>query len=213
MLTANQLKYEYPGGKGLAFPDLNCGEGESMLIMGDSGSGKTTLLHLLAGVLQPVSGSIWLKDTLYSSLTASQRDNIRGKEIGMVFQKHLFIHGLTVIENLLAAQKLAGLQPDSSYLSDLMQGLEIYHLKGEKPHRLSDGEQQRFSIARALANRPAYILADEPTSSLDDNNCRRFMDLIRQPLTPKPVSWIVATHDQRLTKHFSTIYHLKNPEN
>ena len=118
------------------------------------------------------------------------------------------MEGLSVYENLKAAQKLSGSSTDIFHLEQLMHQLGISQLSHKKPYKLSQGEQQRFSIARALANKPLYVLADEPTSSLDDRNCEKFIELIRLNLTEKPVSWIIATHDQRLKKYFSTIYEL-----
>ncbi len=208
MLTTHSLIFQYPYGNPFAFPDLQCKAGESLLILGESGSGKTTLLHLLSGILTPQSGDLEVDGTKINQLKNTERDVFRGKQMGMVFQKHFFMEGLSVFENLKAAQKLSGSLSDISHLEQLMEKLGISHLSKKKPYKLSQGEQQRFSIARALANKPSYLLADEPTSSLDDRNCEKFIELIRLPLTEKPVSWIIATHDQRLKKYFSNIYEL-----
>lgn len=208
MLTTHSLIFQYPSGNPFAFPDLQCKAGESLLILGDSGSGKTTLLHLLSGILTPQSGDLDVDGTKINQLENTERDAFRAKQMGMVFQKHFFIEGLSVFENLKAAQKLSGSLSDTSHLEQLMEKLGISHLSKKKPYKLSQGEQQRFSIARALANKPSYVLADEPTSSLDDRNCEKFIELMQLPLTEKPVSWIIATHDQRLKKYFSNIYEL-----
>lgn len=208
MLSTHSLNFQYPSGTPFSFPDLQCKPGENLLILGDSGSGKTTLLHLLSGILTPQSGDVYAEGIKLNLIKVTERDAFRGKHMGMIFQKHFFMEGLSVFENLKAAQKLSGSATDIDHLDQLMVKLGIKPLSRKKPYKLSQGEQQRFSIARALANKPAYVLADEPTSSLDDRNCEKFIELIRLPFTGKPVSWIIATHDQRLKKYFTNIYEL-----
>jgi ABC-type lipoprotein export system ATPase subunit len=208
MLSTQSIIFKYPFGTSFSFPDLQCKPEENLLILGESGSGKTTLLHLLSGILSPQSGDVDVDGVNLNQLKVTERDAFRGKHIGMIFQKHFFMEGLSVFENLKAAQKLSGSTTDINHLEQLMDQLGIFSLSHKKPYKLSQGEQQRFSIARALANKPSYVLADEPTSSLDDRNCEKFIELIRLPLIDKPVSWIIATHDGRLKKYFSTIYEL-----
>jgi ABC-type lipoprotein export system ATPase subunit len=208
MLSTQSIIFKYPYGTSFSFPDLQCKPEENLLILGESGSGKTTLLHLLSGILSPQSGDVDVDGVNLNQLKVTERDAFRGKHIGMIFQKHFFMEGLSVFENLKAAQKLSGSTTDINHLEQLMDQLGIFSLSHKKPYKLSQGEQQRFSIARALANKPSYVLADEPTSSLDDRNCEKFIELIRLPLIDKPVSWIIATHDGRLKKYFSTIYEL-----
>ncbi|MBW6478193.1 MAG: ATP-binding cassette domain-containing protein [Bacteroidales bacterium] len=208
MLFTHSLKFQYPSGPPFTFPDLQCKPGDNLLILGESGCGKTTLLHLLSGILTPQSGDLDVDGIKLNQLKDTKRDAFRGKQMGMIFQKHFFMEGLSVFENLKAARKLSGSAADNSHLEQLMEKLGISHLSHKKPYKLSQGEQQRFSIARALANKPSYVLADEPTSSLDDRNCEKFVELIRLPLTRKPVCWIIATHDQRLKKYFSNICEL-----
>ncbi len=208
MLTTHSLIFQYPSGTPFSFPDLQCKPGNNLLILGESGSGKTTLLHLLSGILTPQSGDIDADGIKLNQLKMTERDAFRGKHMGMIFQKHFFMEGLSVFENLKAAQKLSGSATDIHHLDQVMVKLGIKNLSRKKPYKLSQGEQQRFSIARALANKPSYVLADEPTSSLDDRNCEKFIELIRLSFTGKPVSWIIATHDQRLKKYFPNIYEL-----
>jgi putative ABC transport system ATP-binding protein len=208
MLSTQSIIFKYPYGTSFSFPDLQCKPEENLLILGESGSGKTTLLHLLSGILSPQSGFVDVDGIKLNQLKVTERDAFRGKQMGMVFQKHFFMEGLSVFENLKAAQKLSGSSTDILHLEQLMDQLGISSLSHKKPYKLSQGEQQRFSIARAMANKPSYVLADEPTSSLDDRNCEKFIELIRLPLIKKPASWIIATHDRRLKKYFSTIYEL-----
>ncbi len=208
ILSATSLSYHYPSGKALSFPDLTCAEGENMLITGMSGSGKTSLLHLLSGILSASQGEVKYGTVSLTEMTHAEKDSFRGNTIGMVFQKHFFIDGISVMENLRAARRLAGNDADTAYLQKLTEGLGIAHLGGKKPSHLSEGEQQRFSIARALANNPSWILADEPTSSLDDMHCEMFIELMGLSFSPQPLSWIIATHDGRLKPHFSNVYNL-----
>jgi ABC-type lipoprotein export system ATPase subunit len=206
MLFVNNLTCRYTGEKTFTFQQINCPSGQNLLISGASGSGKTTLLHLIAGILKPLKGSVVFGDQDISGFTQRQADQFRGRNIGMIFQKNFFIQGLNVYENLIAAQRLSGNPINNSYLDELMANLSIASLRDKRPDTLSQGEQQRFSIARAMANKPSWIIADEPTSSLDDENCNRFMELIR--LTADKASWIIATHDNRLKGHFSNIIHI-----
>lgn len=208
MLLTRSLTFQYPGREPFSFPDVQCAVGENLLILGESGSGKTTLLHLLAGILSSASGEIIFNNTSLSALNGRARDTFRGQNIGMVFQKHMFIEGLSVFENLVAAQHLSGVSPDKAYLDQLLARLGISTLSHKPAHQLSQGEQQRFSIARALASKPSWVLADEPTSSLDDRNCQNFTGLMELDLTGKPLSWVVATHDQRIRNYFTSVTNL-----
>lgn len=131
-------------------------------------------------------------------------DRFRGQHIGLVFQHHYFIRSVSVWENLLAAQYLAGYTPNKSRLRTLIERLGINGLENKRPDTLSMGEMQRFSVARALVNAPTILLADEPTSSLDDANCDAFIDLITSQAEQHEASLIVASHDARLLSRFST---------
>jgi len=207
-LTVQSLTYQYPSGQWIPLPDFVLPKGENLLILGRSGTGKTTMLHLLAGILVPEKGEVRFGDTNFSSLPSSERDLFRGSNIGMIFQKNLFIDGISVRENLVAARRLAGNKVDEPLIGKILNQLGIGHLGRKSPRQLSEGEQQRFSIARALINEPGWVLADEPTSSLDDFNCNLFVDLMKGISRTRPVSWLVATHDARLKSHFSRIVQL-----
>lgn len=208
MLKLDNVRFHYKQGRAFEYPDLACREGEKILVLGESGSGKTTLLHLIAAILKPSAGSITLNGVELSRMDNHLADQFRGQHIGMVFQRHLFFRGLTVFENLEAARKLSGLPPDKPYLEELAHIFGVSDIRHTLPARLSQGEQQRFSIARALANRPMLVLADEPTSSLDDKNCMVFADLINKPIQSYRPGWIIATHDQRLRTITERIYTL-----
>ncbi len=203
MLRTTGLQYSYDGRHTLSFPDINCKAGEHWLLLGQSGSGKTTLLHLLGGLLRPRAGRIEVADTDMSALPASRLDRFRGRRIGIVFQTAHFVNALTVEENLLLAQQLAGLKPSRSRIDELLEHLNLGHKLKAKPSRLSIGEQQRAAIARAIVNQPDIILADEPTSALDGHNCDNVIRLLEGQARAVGATLLVVTHDQRLKERFS----------
>ena len=198
MICTKNLRIEYKGRKSLNFQDISINKGEQWLLKGDSGTGKTTLLHLLSGILSPTSGSIEINDVLINELSQSENDRFRAETIGLIFQKNLFVSSLSMYNNLVVTQKLAGTVIDKEYIAHLTDELNITELINKRPHELSQGEQQRFSIARALVNQPKIILADEPTSSLDNTNCQRFADIISKVCNTHGVTLLIATHDNRL---------------
>jgi len=201
MISTKGLNFKYNEQASFSFPDINLGKDENLLIIGSSGIGKTTLLHLLAGLLESNSGSINLYGQDISKLTQHQIDKFRGQNIGIVFQKPHFVNSLTVKENLQLAQYL-GNKKDQNRIIDILSSLDILDKENKKPKKLSQGEKQRASIAMAIVNSPKLILADEPTSSLDDENCDRVIKLLKKQASEFKAQLIVITHDNRLKKHF-----------
>lgn len=201
MISTKGLNFKYNEQASFSFPDINLGKDENLLIIGSSGIGKTTLLHLLAGLLESNSGSINLYGQDISKLTQHQIDKFRGQNIGIVFQKPHFVNSLTVKENLQLAQYL-GNKKDQNRIVDILSSLDILDKENKKPKKLSQGEKQRASIAMAIVNSPKLILADEPTSSLDDENCDRVIKLLKKQASEFKAQLIVITHDNRLKKHF-----------
>jgi putative ABC transport system ATP-binding protein len=179
--------------------------GEQWLLRGNSGSGKTTLLHLMAGLLKPTSGEIYVQNTLLNSLKNNQLDHFRGQYIGIVFQQPYLIKTLNAIDNLKIANLMAGKKVTSAVLLQLLDNLNIAHLQKKYPHQLSTGEAQRLCIARALANSPALLLADEPTAALDDQNARQVAELLQKQATESQTALVIATHDSRLENYFQLI--------
>lgn len=202
MLATKQLQFSYTRNQVMNFPDFNLQKGEHWLLLGQSGSGKTTLLHLLGGLLSPTGGSIRIGDTELGDLRASALDQFRGKNIGIVFQKSHFVRALSVGENLMLAQQLAGIKPNRERSIELLERLNIADKLRLKPDRLSIGEQQRAAIARALINQPPIILADEPTSALDDHNATEVIDLLEEQANELGSTLLVVTHDKRLKDRF-----------
>ncbi|UII29561.1 ATP-binding cassette domain-containing protein [Fulvivirga ulvae] len=210
MLKTKSLHYAYNHHQKFHFPDFEVRDNENMLILGESGIGKTTLLHVLAGLLKPVSGSIQLDSTDFTKLSSGQLDRFRGNNIGIVFQRPRFIHSLTLEENLHLVQYLANKNRSSQRLTEVLNRLGIGRHRKASPHRLSQGEQQRAAIALALVNQPRLILADEPTSSLDDNNCSIVSDLLLEQASATQAMLVVITHDQRLKEVFNNKLELSN---
>ena len=201
MIKTESLKFSYDGKKYFDFPDINLDSGENLLIIGNSGIGKTTLLHLLAGILKPGSGSISISGLDISKFSDTELDKFRGDNIGIVFQKPHFISSLTINENLKLAQYLSP-SKISGDAKKILESLNIKDKYQQKPNQLSEGEKQRASIALALINSPSLILADEPTSSLDDFNCDNVIKLLKTQAKDHKAQLIVITHDARLKKHF-----------
>ena len=201
MVKTELLKFSYDGKKYFDFPDINLNSGENLLIIGSSGIGKTTLLHLLGGILKPESGSINISGTDISKFSDTELDKFRGDNIGIVFQKPHFISSLTINEILKLAQYLSP-SKTSGDAKKILESLNIKDKYQQKPNQLSEGEKQRASIALALINSPSLILADEPTSSLDDFNCNNVIKLLKKQANDHKAQLIVITHDARLKKHF-----------
>ncbi len=203
MVATKALQFTYDKDNRFSFPDISLSEGENLLILGPSGIGKTTLLHLLGGLLRPENGSILIDETDLSLLSDKALDAFRGRHIGVVFQRPHFVSSLTVKENLLLAQYLSKTAQNTNELLSLLDHLAIKNKANQKAHRLSEGQKQRASIAMALVNNPKLLLADEPTSSLDDQNCERVIQLLKQQAETLKANLIVITHDHRLKSHFS----------
>lgn len=205
MIQTKNIRYSYPSGSHFAFEDFACRQGEHWLITGPSGCGKTTFLHLLAGLLPASEGEIQITGKNMTGRSASETDRIRGREMGIIFQTPHFVQSLTVGENLLLAQELSGKGKDRERIDYLLYKLDIQTKQTAKPNALSQGELQRLSVARAVVHRPSVILADEPTSSLDDVNCAATLNLLIEQAQALDASLLIVTHDNRLYPHFNHI--------
>ncbi|MEM9051651.1 MAG: ATP-binding cassette domain-containing protein, partial [Bacteroidota bacterium] len=166
------------------------------------GVGKTTLLHLIGGLLSIPKGEIWISDVALSSLSNQERDTFRGNNIGFVLQQPHFIQSLTVLENVKAAQYFGKNEVNEDEAVRLLNELGIEKYKSKKTNQLSGGERQRLSIARALSISPAIVLADEPTSSLDDFNALKVYELLVKEADANDATLVVVTHDNRLKAKF-----------
>ena len=202
MLAAKSIKYSYNSNNSFEFPDFCLESTEDLLIIGDSGVGKTTFLNILGGLLLPQSGSITLNGTNYSDLSSKDLDKFRGKNIGIIFQSPYFVNNLNLMDNLLFSLFLSKNHQDKNVVIELLNQVGLKDKIYSKPNDLSQGEKQRASIALALVKKPNLILADEPTSSLDDNNCDLVVSLLKEQSQLSKCKLKIITHDARLKKHF-----------
>jgi len=203
MIQSKNVTFTYNSTTSFEFPNINCEVADALLITGISGKGKTTLLHLLGGLLRPKSGTISIQETNIASLSEKDLDQFRGKNIGLVLQQSHFIAALNVLENVVLASWLATGKKATNKAISLLKELDLEDQMYKLPSNLSVGQQQRVSIARALINEPKLLLADEPTSSLDDENATKVADLLAHLSKEYKASLIIVTHDYRLKSKFS----------
>ena len=200
MIETKSLEFSYDNSFVFKFPDIKLESNENLLVLGNSGIGKSTLLHNLAGILRPKSGSIKIFDQDISNLSEFELDKFRGQNIGIIFQRSHFVNSLTIGENLELAKFLG--RNKKGNIKETLDNLKILDKINKKPKELSQGERQRASIALAIINSPKLILADEPTSSLDDTNCSNVIKILKEQALKYQAQLIVITHDSRLKKHF-----------
>jgi len=203
MISTKNITFSYNKDQNFIMPDLFCQAGSTILVTGNSGKGKTTYLHILAGLLKPKSGEIFIDNNEISQLNGSKGDKFRGKNIGVVFQKSHFIASLSVLENLEMASWLATGKKHTKRAKELLNKLDILEQAHKQPSQLSVGQQQRVSIARALINEPKVLLADEPTSSLDDKNADNVIELLETLSKEYKAALIIVTHDSRIKAKFT----------
>lgn len=208
MIAIKSVKHNYNGQLQLSFKDWDIKDGEQWLLLGESGSGKTTLLHILTGILKPAQGEVNIDSTSIYNLSSKELDQFRGRKIGIIFQRPHLIKSLTISENLLLAQSFAKLPEDKKRIDEVLESLDILSKKNAYPNELSQGQLQRVSIARAVINKPALLIADEPTSSLDDKNAEAVLALLMQQSTLNNATLVVATHDKRVKDAFTNTYSL-----
>lgn len=202
MISTKNIHFTYNSSTSFHFPDLSCEKSDSLLITGGSGKGKTTLLHLLGGLQRAESGSIIIDDCDITSLSNRELDRFRGQNIGIVLQQSHFVASLNVLENLTLSSWLASGKKSDVRALELLDHLGLADQKHKAPAQLSIGQQQRASIARALINQPKLLLADEPTSSLDDMNAEVVASLLSDLSKEYNAALIIVTHDQRLKQRF-----------
>jgi putative ABC transport system ATP-binding protein len=209
MIAIQSVSHHYSESNRISFKDWKINNGDQWLLLGESGSGKTTLLHILTGILKPTAGEVLINDTSVYSLSSRKLDQFRGRNIGIIFQRPHLIKSLTITENLVMAQSFANLPTDLKRVNDVLESLGIAAKKNAYPNELSQGQLQRVSIARAVINKPALLIADEPTSSLDDKNAGAVLELLQQQSGLNQATMIVATHDKRVKDAFINTYELK----
>lgn len=207
--------YYQPNSWQLFIEQLQLQCGQHLFVRGTSGSGKTTLLNLLSGIARPVSGELWLQGHAMHQASSRQRDKLRARHIGVVFQQLNLIPYLSVLDNSLLSSHFSG-QPQSEALLRaklLLQHLGLAESLWHTPARLlSVGQQQRVAIARALVPKPALLIADEPTSALDAENRDAFMQVLLAEADANQCTVIFVSHDPGLQRYFNHVLDMRQLE-
>ena len=214
MVTVEALEHGFGDQRVLDLPSWRVEAGERSLVTGPSGSGKSTLLHLLAGIATPRAGVVRIAGQDLAALSASARDRFRGRSVGLLLQSFHLLDTLSVFDNVRLARRLAGLSEDRERCREVLEALDVAGFARARPSTLSHGQAQRVALARAVVNRPKLILADEPTSSLDDESCERVAALIETEANRHGATLVVATHDSRLRSRFERhlLLHARSPD-
>src|ERR1700722_7105421 len=179
-----------------------------LALSGESGSGKTTFLNLIAGILKPDAGIITIAGRPMSALSEPQRDRLRATTIGYIFQTFNLLQGYTCLENVLLGMSF-GPGADRHFAEELLRRVGLGERLRHYPRQLSTGQQQRVAVARALANRPKLVLADEPTGNLDHANARAALSLIRETCREQGTALLLVSHDREVLAEFKSVQDLR----
>lgn len=209
LLEIQQLKksFLHPDGTAHGVIDiaqLELSAGEELAVAGESGSGKSTLLNLIAGILTPDSGRVLLDGREISALSEPARDRWRAATVGYVFQSFNLLQGYSCLENVLLAMAFGG-GVDRSRAEQLLRRVGLSDRLHHRPRQLSSGQQQRVAVARALANRPKLVLADEPTGNLDHRNAGEVVALIRETCREAGAALLLVSHDREVLSRFPRV--------
>lgn len=188
----------------VAVGEYTLAEGEQAALVGGSGSGKTTFLHLVAGILRADAGTVSVAGMNLASLGDAARDRVRATTIGYVFQTFNLLQGYTALENVVLGMSF-GPGPDHARAEELLARVGMADRLRYRPRQLSVGQQQRVAVARALAHRPALVLADEPTGNLDARSAGAALDLLREVCTENNAALLVVSHDPGLLERFDRV--------
>ncbi|MNR04335.1 putative ABC transporter ATP-binding protein [compost metagenome] len=175
--------------------DLRLSPGETCLLLGQSGCGKSTLLNLIAGLIPPDEGEIWLGETRLDTQSPDERARLRGRHFGIVYQDFNLLPTLTVLENLCLPLEINHLPRDMARLDALLDRLGMSHKRHAWPEQLSGGQRQRVALARALIHKPQWLLADEPTGSLDEHNAEQVMGLMMAAVRDTGAGLLLVSHN------------------
>jgi len=209
MLAVSELKKSFVSPEGQPVEIVNVGSfalaaGEQFALRGESGSGKTTFLHLIAGILAPDSGSVVIDGAEMSALSEPRRDRLRAEKIGYIFQTFNLLQGFTVLENVTLGMSFGPRGADKAHARTMLERVGLGHRLHHFPQQLSTGQQQRVAVARALANRPKLVLADEPTGNLDHKRGREALALIREVCREHQAALLLVSHDEAVLAQFET---------
>jgi ABC-type lipoprotein export system ATPase subunit len=211
-LKVHELKKSFRGPDGVEtpvidLPELELGTAEQVALRGASGSGKTTLLHLIAGILLPDAGSVHVAGREMSARSESARDRSRGELLGYVFQSFHLLAAYSALENVALAMHF-GRGVDVRRARELLERVGMAERLHHRPRQLSIGQQQRVAVARALAGRPALVLADEPTGNLDRARAAESLALIREVCRENEAALLLVSHDERVLGEFDRVLDL-----
>lgn len=201
-----------PSGETLPILDISrfqLERGEQMVLVGPSGCGKTTMLHVIAGIRRADTGVIRIGGTDIASLSEHGRDRFRAAKMGYIFQTFNLLPGFSALENVLLGMTFARGRKDPARARMLLDRVGLTARASHKPAALSVGEQQRVAVARALANRPALILADEPTANVDRAHQEQIVALIREICREENISLLMVTHSHEAAAQFSRVDQLE----
>ncbi|HVW21545.1 MAG TPA: ABC transporter ATP-binding protein [Opitutaceae bacterium] len=209
MLAVSGLRKSFatPEGERVAIVDVagfSLASGEEMALRGESGSGKTTFLNLVAGILRADEGTVEVGGTDLSGLPEARRDRLRAERMGYIFQTFNLLQGHTALENVELGMAF-GRGVDRARAAQLLERVGLGHRLGHFPRQLSTGQQQRVAVARALANRPGLVLADEPTGNLDRRNARESLQLIREVCRENGAALLLVSHDEDTLAQFGSV--------
>ncbi|MCC6793882.1 MAG: ABC transporter ATP-binding protein [Candidatus Hydrogenedentes bacterium] len=217
VLEVNELKKSFvsPDGERTVIVDVPrfaVDDAQQIALQGSSGSGKTTFLNLIAGILKPDSGDISLAGQSLSKLSEAGRDRVRAQSIGYVFQTFNLLQGYTALENVLLGM-MFGRGADVTYAKALLERVGLKDRMNYRPRQLSVGQQQRVAVARALANHPKLVLADEPTGNLDFHHATEALKLIREVCREQNAALLLVTHDREILTQFDHVKSLAEINN
>lgn len=205
--------YTQPNGAPLPIldiPKFEVAAAEQMVIVGRSGCGKTTMLQVIAGISTADSGSVRIDGLDICRLSEEGRDKFRAEKLGYVFQTFNLLSGFTAFENVMLGMTFTRKSSDRNRARHLLERVGLEHRMDHKPRSLSVGEQQRVAVARALANRPRLLLADEPTANVDPANQQSIIDLIRESCQEEEISLVMVTHAVEVADQFQRVEPLEN---
>ena len=214
MLEIVDLKKSYvdPDGNRISIIDmtrLSISEGEQVVLRGESGGGKTTLLHLISGIVGSDSGSIKLDGMELTKFSETGRDRIRAAKMGYVFQTFNLLPAFTALENVKLGMTFARKKMNVERAKELIDRVGLSHRMHYLPSQMSVGQQQRVAVARALANKPRLLLADEPTANVDPANQDRIIELIQTVCREDNVAILMVTHSDEISSRFGRVERLE----